>query len=322
MEAAVVVKELIKRYGRKPAIDGLNFEIHAGSIIGFLGPNGAGKSTTLRILCGLVPADAGYVYVNGHSMTTQVEQAKLEMGYMPEHNPLPEDMRVSEYLKFRARLKQVPRKSVQSEVDSVMERCDLHRTAADKMIGHLSKGFKQRVGIAEALLGHPKLVILDEPTIGLDPHQILGIRDVLRNLKGDTTVIFSSHILPEVEEACTHLIILNRGRIVADGTPQALREQYLKTIQYAITIEDRLCNFEQTLLSSKWKLKIKKSAVSSGNIITYTVETNTDEKIEEGELTRWIFEHNWPLLQFVKEEPDLEALFLQLTATAWKTETK
>ncbi len=320
MEAAVVVKDLTKRYGRKWAIQALNFEIQPGCIVGFLGPNGAGKSTTLRILCGLMPADEGCVYINGCSMTTQLEQAKRIIGYMPESNPLPEDMRVREYLRFRAFLKRVPRREVREAVNSVMERCDLHRTAADKMIGQLSKGFKQRVGIAEALLGHPKLVILDEPTIGLDPHQILSIREVLRRLKGETTVIFSSHILPEVEEACTHLVILNQGKIVANGSPQLLRECHFKTLLYALTIEDARHDFEERLSYSAWHLKVKSSSAKRGDVMTYEVETETNEKLDESAFTRWIFENRWPLLQFVKKEADLEDLFLKLTSAAWKKE--
>jgi ABC-2 type transport system ATP-binding protein len=318
MASAIVVRDLTKYYGRKVAIQKLNFEVQSGHIVGFLGPNGAGKSTTLRILCGLIPASSGCVYIHGLSVTTRIKQIKQSMGYMPESNPLPEDMRVEEYLKFRARIKQIPHRLLKTCVWDALERCDLHRIATKKMIGALSKGFKQRVGIAEALLGQPKVIILDEPTIGLDPHQILGIRDLLKKLRGETTVVFSSHILPEVEAACTHLIILNQGQIVANDTSENLRKQYFQTTRYEVTLVDENGHFPERLSHAPVELCLKKSTAHGDQRMTYAVETESTEEGVESQLTRWIFENNWPLIQFVKKEPDLESLFLKLTSVAWK----
>lgn len=217
---------LTKRYGRLTAVEDLSFSVAPGEIVGFLGPNGAGKSTTLRILAGRLLATSGRATVWGESVALNPAAAKRHLAYMPENNPLPEDLRVREYLELRARLKGVEEDTVGLRVDQVMHDCDL-RARATMLIAHLSKGFRQRVGIADALLAHPSVILLDEPTIGLDPHQILGIRDLLRSLRGKMAVLISSHILPEVEQVCDRVIILNRGRIVAQGRTEDLRRELL-----------------------------------------------------------------------------------------------
>jgi len=217
---------LTKRYGRLTAVEDLSFSVAPGEIVGFLGPNGAGKSTTLRILAGRLLASSGRATVWGESVALNPAGAKRHLAYMPENNPLPEDLRVREYLELRARIKGVDEDTVGLRVDQVMHDCDL-RDRATMLIAHLSKGFRQRVGIADALLAHPSVILLDEPTIGLDPHQILGIRDLLRSLRGKMAVLISSHILPEVEQVCDRVIILNRGRIVAQGRTEDLRRELL-----------------------------------------------------------------------------------------------
>ena len=314
MAADVIVKNLSKYYGGKAAIRNLNFTITPGEIVGFLGPNGAGKSTTLRILCGLLPASSGCVYVNGLPLTTQGQAVKRLLGYMPENNPLPEDMRVEEFLRFRAHLKQV--KNITSSVGEVMERCDLSRTAAQKMINTLSKGFRQRVGIADALLGKPQLIVLDEPTIGLDPHQILGIRSLLKNLEGEATVIFSSHILPEVEIACTKLIILHQGELVASGTAEGLRDQYFREKRYRLCLADSHQNFLADLAESDFGL----TCVNHGEN-DFTLEYSTDihkNLFDEARFLTWLFTKGYSVQQFFKMEPTLETLFLKLTKFSWK----
>lgn len=188
----------------------------------------------MRILSGIIPATSGSALICGMPITTHARQIKPRLGYMPETNPLPEDMRVDEYLRFRARLKEVPAKELAKRVDWAMQTCDLDRKARRKIIGNLSKGFRQRVGIADAILGRPEVVIMDEPTIGLDPHQILAIRDLINSLRGEMTVVISSHILAEVEVCCDRVIIINRGHLVAEGTLPQLRQEFIQQRSYEL----------------------------------------------------------------------------------------
>ena len=211
----IEVKGLVKTYGPKRAVDGVSFRVNRGDILGFLGPNGAGKSTTMRILTGYLPANSGTVRICGHSVAAEPDAVKRLIGYMPENNPLPEDMRVSEYLWFRGRLKEMPRARLRARIDEVLELCDLKRNR-HRILGRLSKGNKQRVGIAEAILSEPAVIIMDEPTIGLDPHQIIIVRDLIASLRGRMSVIISSHILPEIEATCDRVLIIKEFRKKSD----------------------------------------------------------------------------------------------------------
>ena len=233
---SIRVKDLTRQYGALKAIHKVNFTVNPGEVVGFLGPNGAGKSTTMRILSGIMSATSGSAWVGGICVAQNPHEVKRKIGYMPENNPLPDDMRVVEYLRFRARLKGVSSRKLRATVQEAMEICDLARTARRKIIGTLSKGFRQRVGIADALLGDPEVIIMDEPTIGLDPHQIQGIRKLIDNLRGKHTVILSSHILPEIERSCDRVIIINRGRIVAAGTSNELREEFLPGNRFSLIV--------------------------------------------------------------------------------------
>ena len=219
---AIEVSHLVKTFAGVTAVNDVSFTVEKGEIIGFLGPNGAGKSTTMRMLTGYMPATSGSISICGYPVATQSEEIKRRVGYMPENNPLPEDMRISEYLYYRGRLKEVPRSKLGSRIDEVLEVCDLKRVR-HRIIGQLSKGYRQRIGIAEAILAEPPVIIMDEPTIGLDPHQIIIVRDLIASLRGRMTVIISSHILPEIEMTCDRVLIINQGRVVAQGTPAALR---------------------------------------------------------------------------------------------------
>jgi ABC-2 type transport system ATP-binding protein len=233
-EAAVVAERLTKRYGSLTAVEDLSFTVAPGEIVGFLGPNGAGKSTTMRILSGTMSGTSGRAAIWGVSVALDPAGAKKHLAYMPENNPLPEDLRVEEYLTLRARLKDVAPDRVGERVRRVMEDCDLTRRASGRLIGQLSKGFRQRVGIADALLAEPRVVILDEPTIGLDPHQILGIRELIRSLRGKMAVLISSHILHEVEQVCDKVVIINRGRLVAQGRTEDLRRELLPEAAFTV----------------------------------------------------------------------------------------
>ena len=220
----IEVRGLRKEYAGKPAVKGLNFTVARGEIVGFIGPNGAGKSTTMRILASFLSATAGTAQVAGFDVERDSMEVRRRVGYMPENNPLPEDMRVREYLKFRARLKGLSRMASRNRVDEVSGQLGLEEVC-NKMIGHMSKGFRQRVGLADALVHEPDLLILDEPTIGLDPHQIMAVRELIKKLSADRTVLISSHILPEVEVTCNRLLIMHRGNLLAADTQSNLQKR-------------------------------------------------------------------------------------------------
>ncbi|HEX4825576.1 MAG TPA: ABC transporter ATP-binding protein [Candidatus Polarisedimenticolaceae bacterium] len=209
------VQGLVKRYGDHAALDGVTFAVAAGEIVGFLGPNGAGKTTTLRILSTYLSPDGGTARVAGHDVASAPMEVRRRLGYLPEHPPVDLDQTVREYLDFCAALRNVPRRKRRAAGDGVIARCGLSPVAG-RLIGNLSKGFRQRVGLAQALVHGPEVVILDEPTVGLDPHQIREIRELIRSLAGDHTVLLSSHILPEVAMTCSRAVVVHRGRVAAD----------------------------------------------------------------------------------------------------------
>ena len=222
-EPIIDVRDLTKRYAGHTAVSDLTFTVGGGEVVGLLGPNGAGKTTTMRILSCFMPASSGMARVAGFDVFTQADEVRRRIGYMPEHNPLHLDMRVRDYLKFRARLKGLSWRRSRARVDTVMERCGLTEVSR-RVIGHLSKGFRQRVGLADALVHEPQLIILDEPTIGLDPHQIRTVRQLIKDLARHHTVLVSSHILSEVEMTCSRVLILHEGRILAADTTQNLQK--------------------------------------------------------------------------------------------------
>jgi len=220
----ISVQNLVKRYGAKTAVDDLTFEVGKGEVVGFLGPNGAGKSTTLRILAGFLGMTSGKVTVAGHDIKDESYEARQKIGYMPEAVPLYPEMRVAEYLQFRAELKRVPRRDRGAHVDEAMQKASV-TDVANVLIGNLSKGYKQRVGLADALVARPPLLVLDEPTAGLDPNQIREVRDVIRELGNEHTVLLSTHILSEVEASCSRVVVIARGKLVAEGTTESLLDR-------------------------------------------------------------------------------------------------
>ena len=220
--AMIAVTDLTKRYAGRTAVAGISFTVARGEIVGLLGPNGAGKSTTMRILSCFMPATSGTVRVAGFDVFHQSEEVRRRIGYMPENNPLYPEMRVREYLKFRARLKGLDRRRSRERVTTVMEQCGLTEVGR-RIIGQLSKGYKQRVGLADALVHEPELIILDEPTLGLDPHQIRAVRQLIKSLAQKHTVLISTHILPEAEMTCNRMLIMYDGKILAADTPDNLQ---------------------------------------------------------------------------------------------------
>lgn len=318
---AIEVSHLVKSYAGVTAVADISFTVARGEIIGFLGPNGAGKSTTMRILTGYLPANSGHVSICGIPVATQPDEIKRKIGYMPENNPLPEDMRVSEYLYFRGRLKEVPRRKLGPRIDEVLELCDLKRVR-HKIIGQLSKGYRQRVGIAEAILAEPPVIIMDEPTIGLDPHQILIVRDLIASLRGRMTVIISSHILPEIEVTCDRVLIINQGRVVAQGTPADLRREILGRATYQLEVAGELDGLPAQLTTIEPTLSIKTQGDPDGEGFRRLILT-TDRYDELGEpLLRTLLAQNLRVRSLSRAHSTLEDVFLAATRRSWDTVAK
>jgi ABC-2 type transport system ATP-binding protein len=315
-QAAIEVTNLVKSYAGVTAVNGISFTVPKGEIIGFLGPNGAGKSTTMRILTGYLPATSGSVSICGFSVVSDPDAVKRRVGYMPENNPLPDEMRVSEYLYFRGRLKEIPRGKLGSRIDEVLELCDLKRVR-HKIIGKLSKGFRQRVGIAESVLAEPPVIIMDEPTIGLDPHQILIVRDLIASLRGRMTVLISSHILPEIEMTCDRVLIINQGRIVAQGTPADLRREVLGQSAYEIEACGDLGSLPFLLGSIDPGL----SVASEGQPDEYgfrTIKLKTLNAEDSGEaILRTCLAEGLRVRSLSRAHPTLEDVFLAATRRSW-----
>ena len=234
----IKVEGLTKRYGDVTAVEDISFQVKKGEIVGFLGPNGAGKTTTMRIITGFLPSTDGTVTVSGFDIFEQPMEVKRRIGYLPEHPPVYGDMTVEGYLKFVAKIRGVPRSGREEAMDRVISHCGL-KAACNTIIGKLSKGYKQRVGLAQAMIHDPEVLILDEPTIGLDPKQIIEIRELIKSLAGEQTIILSTHILPEVTMICQRCLIIDRGRIVADDSMENLTAQEsLESVFLKLTTED------------------------------------------------------------------------------------
>ncbi|MGC4071820.1 MAG: ABC transporter ATP-binding protein [Nibricoccus sp.] len=318
LSPAIEVQNLVKAYAGVTAVHNISFTLKRGEILGFLGPNGAGKSTTMRILTGYMPATSGSVSLCGVPVASQPDAVKRLIGYMPENNPLPEDMRVSEYLYYRGRLKEIPRKKLSDRISEVLELCDLTRVRT-RIIGKLSKGFRQRVGIAEAILAEPPVIIMDEPTIGLDPHQILIVRDLIASLRGRMAVIISSHILPEIEMTCDRVLIINQGRVVATGTPGELRRDILGHSLYKLEISGDMNALPEVLVSVEPTLKItEQSGPDPVGFYTLRLVTDRDDSIGEPLMRALVADTRFRLRGLNRESPTLEDVFLAATRRTWE----
>ncbi len=315
---AIEVTNLVKTFAGVAAVNDISFTLARGEILGFLGPNGAGKSTTMRILTGYLPATSGHVRICGFPVTTHPDEIKRRIGYMPENNPLPEDMRVSEYLYFRGRLKEVPRRKLGPRIDEVLELCDLKRMR-HRIIGKLSKGYRQRVGIAETILAEPPVIIMDEPTIGLDPHQILIVRDLIGSLRGRMAVIISSHILPEIEVTCDRVMIINQGRVVAQGTPAALRREIFGHSTYIVEMAGEASSLTGALAGFEPFLSVAAEAEADPSGFR-NVTLTTQSEAELGEpLLRAMLGRGLRVRAISRQHPTLEDVFLAATRRSWDT---
>jgi len=308
----VEVKNLTKRYGANLALDNVSFTIEEGSIVGFLGPNGAGKSTTMNIITGYLSATSGQVTVSGKSTLDEPNEVKKLIGYLPEQPPLYMDMTVKEYLNFMYELKKVklPREQHLNEICRLVRIEDVY----GRLIGNLSKGYRQRVGIAQALIGNPPVLILDEPTVGLDPKQIIEIRTLIKALGQNHTVILSSHILPEVQAVCERIIVINNGRLVADGATDTLAHDLSQDHRLILRAEGP----ETEMLSAIAQMEHVQEAVSLGEkepgVFELSVEAEQDYDLRR-DLFALLAEKGWPMLALKNSDLTLEDLFLQLTSS-------
>lgn len=316
---SVVVRRLTKVYGGVKAIDNVSFRIGKGEVVGFLGPNGAGKSTTMRIISGLMPATSGSVSICGESVAINPDAARKHIGFMPENNPLPEDLRVREYLTFRAGIKGVPRSEIRARVDESMDICQLLRKASNKIIGNLSKGFRQRVGIADAILSRPEVIIMDEPTIGLDPHQILAIRALINSLRGKMSVIISSHILPEIELMCDRVMIINQGTIVASGSSESLRKEFISREKYGISLRVDPSKMREMLgrICSGVEI-VSESKPDSAGYYDYILSTDENSDLGCTLIREFSKDSAFGLREVYHKKPSLEEIFMAATRRSWE----
>ena len=305
----IKVENLTKRYAGVTAINNLNFEVEKGEIVGFLGPNGAGKSTTMKILTSYLPATSGRATIAGFDVFEQSIEARRRLGYLPENTPLYTDMRVNEYLRYRASLKGVPGRKMKQSVGDVIELCNL-RDVERKMIGALSKGYRQRVGLADALVHDPELLILDEPTIGLDPNQIRQVRELIKNLGGKRTVLISTHILPEVEIMCSRVIVIHKGKIRASDTAENLlknqRTAGSMRVEAKVGADHAAADLQK--LPGVKDVTVEKDGDFS--IFQLRLEANADPSEE---VMRLATSNRWTVRELTRRRPTLEDVFVELT---------
>lgn len=312
----IEVKNLVKKYGDHLAVDHLSFHVEKGQIYGFLGPNGAGKSTTMNIMTGYIASTDGEVIINGHNILEEPEEAKKCIGYLPEQPPLYFDMTVKEYLKFAAELKKVPRDRRENQIKDVMKMVGI-TNMQERLIKNLSKGYRQRVGLAQAILGYPEIIILDEPTVGLDPKQIIEIRELIRKLAKNHTIILSSHILSEVSEVCDYILIINNGKLVASDTTDNLEKMTMGSNTLELSVKgdrERMKNIldqMEEIREVEWVKSEEQDLVS----LKITTDENTDVREK---IFYKMAEKQMPIMDMHSTKISLEDIFLELTDSAKK----
>jgi gliding motility-associated transport system ATP-binding protein len=306
----IEVQHLTKRYGRVTAVDDVTFRVERGEILGFLGPNGAGKTTTMRILTGYMPATEGKAIVAGFDVFDQPIEAKRRTGYLPETPPLYPDMSVIEYLTFVSKIKGVPSADRRSRVQQVMQRTRID-DMANRLCSKLSKGYKQRVGLAQALIHNPDVLILDEPTAGLDPKQIIETRQLIKELAGDHTIILSTHILPEVSQTCQRVVIINKGRVVAVDTPANLTARLRGSETMYVQVDANGANAAVPLGGIPGVTRVVEADRKDG-VVGYEVESEHGRDVRR-DLARAIVSSGWGLLELRPMRMSLEEIFLSLT---------
>ena len=310
-KSVIEVNNLVKRYGDHTAVDHLSFKIEKGKIYGFLGPNGAGKSTTMNIITGYIASTEGTVSIDGHDILEEPEKARKCIGYLPEQPPLYFDMTVLEYMRFAADLKKIPKNKKNEMIEEVMDRVKI-TDMKNRLIKNLSKGYRQRVGLAQAILGYPDVIILDEPTVGLDPKQIIEIRDLIKDLRQKHTVILSSHILSEVSAVCDYVLIISHGKLVASDTPENLSKLAAGSNNLSLVVKGDKEKIRILLgeISGVRDISIESSGEEGEWNVKLTTEEHTD--IREDVFFK-MAESRYPILEMQSKKVSLEEIFLELT---------
>jgi len=308
----IAVEDLNKYYGPRRAVADVSFSVEKGEILGFLGPNGAGKTTTMRILTGFLPASSGTASIAGFDVFKQPIEARRHLGYLPENVPLYTEMSVGAYLDFMAKIKAIPGGVRKARVDEAMEMTDI-TDRRNQLIGKLSKGYRQRVGLAQAILGKPPVLILDEPTVGLDPRQIIEVRDLIKGLAGEHTVILSTHILPEVSMTCSRVVIISDGRLVAVDTPDNLAHRLRGSENIRVEVRGPRDEVAKKLRSLPKVLNVETEGMNNGRAaLTVACDANADLRED---IARSVVEGGWGLLEMRPVGMSLEEVFLQLTTS-------
>lgn len=307
----IKVEHLTKYYGEIRGIDDISFSIEKGEIAGFLGPNGSGKTTTIRILTCFFPPTSGKAQVAGYDVTAQPMEVRRRIGYVPETVPLYPDMKVKTYLNFVAEAKRMGRGERKKKIGDIMEQCGIV-DVSHRLVGNLSKGYRQRVGLAQALLNDPEVLILDEPTIGLDPKQVVEIREFIKGLAGERTIILSSHILPEVSMTCERIIIIHEGSIVAVDSPDNLMARLQKTAKTIVHIEGESGAVREKLETLPGIIAVTEKGEISPGVYSYEVESDKVKGVA-GDLSHLVHTNNWRLIEMRTEKMSLENIFIELT---------
>lgn len=312
----IEVRNLVKKYGNHVAVNHLNFTVEKGKIYGFLGPNGAGKSTTMNMITGYIASTEGEVLIDGHNILEEPEVAKKKIGYLPEIPPLYQDMTVQEYLNFAAELKMLPKEKRKANIEGVMSTTKTIEVK-NRLIKNLSKGYKQRVGLAQALLGYPEIIILDEPTVGLDPKQIIEIRDLIKSLGQKHTVILSSHILSEVSAVCDHVLIIDKGKLVASDTPENLGKLMSGANSLELTVKGQESEIRKALdmVENIEDVIYHDSLIK--NACDFTIKLSGNQDMREN-IFFALAEVKCPILKMQSSNMSLEEVFLKLTDDAEK----
>jgi ABC-2 type transport system ATP-binding protein len=312
----ITVKELTKRYARNTAVDHISFEVGKGQIVGFLGPNGAGKTTTMRMLTGFLSPTSGGATVAGYDVLEQPLEVKKRIGYLPETPPLYPEMETGEYLTFVGKLKGLSGAELRKRVDYVCDRCVV-ADVNNKLLGKLSKGYRQRVGLAQAIIHNPDVLILDEPTAGLDPKQINETRDLIKSLGGDHTIILSTHILPEVEQTCEQVLIINKGKLVATDSVQNLqnRARGVESVMVEISGRNGSLDFAAVQQRLEQVAGVSRVVAKQHQENRNTFEIESQKGFVRGDLARAVVESGWDLNELRPAAMSLEEIFLQLTGS-------
>ncbi|MDE0301282.1 MAG: ATP-binding cassette domain-containing protein [Candidatus Poribacteria bacterium] len=306
----IEVKNLTKRYGATVAVDNVSFNAKAGEVLGFLGPNGAGKTTTMRVLTCYLSADEGNATVDGYDVFDESVEVRKRIGYLPESAPLYTDMGVIDYLKFIAQIRDIPKSQRQQRTKEVIDICGLE-SVIQKDVGELSKGFRQRLGLAQSLIHDPPILIMDEPTSGLDPNQIIEIRNLIKDIGKEKMIIFSTHILPEVSATCSRILIINDGKIVANGTPESLADRAKGGEVVDITIRGPAEEIESKLQELNFVNEFDRVNTVDG-LLSYRITSDKGKNAAE-ELFQFVVQNGWSLTELRQESVSLEDVFLELT---------